>query len=110
MSDTPQADAAFFLGIMVMKDGKWTPHTKFDDGAFGTALIRAEELDKSPEFDGVKVLRVPKSGNGEQKEMWVSSKAAARAEAAKANMVTAGAKKSKEQLAAAARQAAQKKT
>ena len=102
------AETEFFLGIMVMKGGKWTPHTKFDDGAFGSALIRAEELDKDPAYDGVKVLRIAKSGKGEQKEMWVSSRAEARQKAAQANQVTQGAKQSKENLAAAARQAAKK--
>ena len=108
MSNQPLNDQDSFLGVMVLKEGKWTPHTKFDGGAFGTALMRAEELDKSPDFDGVKVLRIHKSGKGEQKEMWVSSRAEARAEALKANMVTQGAKKSKENLAAAARASVKK--
>lgn len=96
-------DDDFFLGIMVMKDGKWAPHSKFDGGAFGTALISAEELDKTPDYEGVKVLRIHRSGKGEQKEMWVSNRAEARAEALKANSVTAGAKQSTANLAAARR-------
>lgn len=101
-------DQDYFLGLLVLKDGKWAPHSKFDGGAFGTALIRAEELDKSPDFDGVKVMRIPLSGKGEQKEMWVSSRAEARAKAAQANQVIAGAKKSKENLAAAVRSSVKK--
>lgn len=97
-----------FLGVMILKGGKWAPHSKFEGGAFGTALMKAEELDKNPEYDGVKVLRIANNGKGEQKEMWVSDKAAARAQAAKANQVTQGAKQSKENLAAAAKAAVKK--
>ena len=108
MTDQPQSED-FFLGILVLKDGKWSPHAKLDDGAFGTALLQAEELDKSSDFDGVKVMRIPKKGSVGQKEMWVSSRLAARAEAQKANQVTAGAKKSTENLASARRASVTKK-
>jgi hypothetical protein len=94
-------DSEFFLGVMVLKEGKWTPHTKFDGGAFGRALMRAEELDKDTGFDAVKVVKVPKSGKGEQKEMWISPRIKARAEAQSATQLRQGVKQTSEQLAAA---------
>lgn len=109
MSNQDKGNQEHFLGILVLKDGKWAPHTKFDGDAFATALLRAEELDKGSDFDGVKVMRIPMSGKGEQKEMWVSSRAEARAKALQANQVIAGAKKSKENLAAAVRSSVVKK-
>ena len=89
-----------FLGIMVLKDGKWAPHSKFDGGAFGSALTKAEELDKEKDFDAVKVIRIAKSGAGEQKEMWVSPRLQARSAAQAATQLRAGVQKTKENLAA----------
>ena len=97
MSDIPVNNDEFFLGVMVQeKGGKWRPHSKFEGGAFGSALMKAEELDK--EFDGVKVIRIPKSGKGEQKELWFSSKLKDKAEAAKAANLSKGMKESVENL------------
>ena len=75
MADQQSDSDAYFLGIMVLKGGKWSPHSKFDGGAFGSALISAEDLDKAAGVDAVKVIRIAKSGSGEQKEMWVRPQA-----------------------------------
>lgn len=98
-------DQEFFLGIMVLKDDKWTPHQKFEDGAFGSALIAAEEVDKNPGFDGVKILRLPKDlkSSTPPKEMWISPRFEAQKKAREAKMVLDGAKKSQKDLAAARR-------
>lgn len=102
---SPNSEDAFFIGVMVLKDGKWTPHSKFDDKAFGSALIKAEDIDKLPDFDGVKIMRVPaKTGAGELKEMWISPRIKARAEVQSTAQVRAGVKQTKEQLATARRQ------
>lgn len=100
MADQQNENDVFFLGIMVMKNGKWSPHSKFDGGAFGSALISAEDLDKSPDFEAVKVIRIPKSGSGDQKEMWVSPSLQARLQARQAAKLRAGVQKTKENLAA----------
>ncbi len=97
-----------FLGIMVLREGKWTPHSKFDGGAFGSALIKAEELDKESNFDAVKVMRIPKKGSGEQKEMWISPKLQARSAAQAATQLRAGVQKTKENLAAERKSIAKK--
>ena len=98
MTGQSQDSDDFFIGIMVQKDGKWTPHSKFDDGVFGTALMKAEELDKTNEYDGVKVMRLSKSNAVEPKELWFSSRLKDRAEAQKAAELTAGRKSSVEKL------------
>jgi hypothetical protein len=90
----------FFLGIMVMKNGKWSPHSKFDGGAFGSALISAEDLDKGTDFEAVKVMRIPAKGSGEQKEMWVSPRLQAKQAAQAANALRSGVQKTKENLKA----------
>ncbi len=90
----------FFLGIMILKSGKWSPHSKFDGGAFGSALIKAEELDKEPGQDAVKVVRIPKSGTGAQKEMWISPRLQAKSAAQAASKMRAGVQATKENLAA----------
>lgn len=89
-----------FLGIMTLKDGKWTPHSKFDGAAFGTALIKAEDLDKTPDFEAVKIMRIPKTGKGDQKEMWVSPRLRARSEVKATSQLKAGVKQTKANLAA----------
>ena len=100
----------FFFGVMILKDGKWTPNKKYDKDSFGSALIYAEELDSTPGHDGVKIMRVPtSSANGEPKEAWVSQRIQARIKAQQAAQVRAGAKQTKEQLAAARRQEHMKK-
>ncbi len=98
----------YFLGIMVMKDNKWSPHSKFDGGAFGSALSRAEELDKEAGIDAVKVMRIAKKGSGEQKEMWISPRLQARQAAQAANKLRAGVQKTKENLAAERKAGAKK--
>jgi len=91
----------FFLGVLALKEGQWMPHRKFGGDLFGSALMFAEELDKSGDVDAVKVLKIPKAGSGEQKEMWVSPRLKARSEAEAANKVRTGVQQTKENLAAA---------
>ena len=100
MADQQSDSDAYFLGIMVLKGGKWSPHSKFDGSAFGSALISAEDLDKAAGVDAVKVIRIAKSGSGEQKEMWVSPRLKARMAAQNAEKLRAGLKKTKETLTA----------
>ena len=90
---------------MILKDGKWVPHSKFDGGAFGTALISAEEIDSLPEFDGVKVMKfaVSKSSGFEPKEMWISPRFEARAKAAESAKIRTGLKQTQESIEAARR-------
>jgi len=109
MSDQLQNDDDFFLGVMVLKAGKWVPHSKFAGNVFGTALIEAENLDKTPGVDAVKVLRIPKKGTGEQKEMWISPRIQARSAAQAASQIRAGVQKTKENLAAMRKAEATKK-
>ncbi|MCK5166937.1 MAG: hypothetical protein KAQ66_06445 [Rhodospirillaceae bacterium] len=105
MNEQPQNNAEFFFGVMVLKGGKWVPHSKFDGGAFGTALISAEETDSLPEFDGVKIMRfaISKSSGAEPKEMWVSPRFEARAKAAASAKVRTGLKQTQETIEAARR-------
>jgi len=77
------------------------PRRKFGGDLFGSALMFAEELDKSGDVDAVKVMKIPKTGSGEQKEMWVSPRLKARSEAEAAKKVRTGVKQTKENLAAA---------
>ncbi len=109
MSDQIQNDDEFFLGIMVLKDGKWTPHSKFAGDAFGSALVHAEDLDRTAGFEAVKVMRIPKKGKGGQKEMWVSPHIKARSEAQAAKSLRDGVTKTKESLAAARKASVRKK-
>ena len=90
----------FFLGVLGLKDGKWVPQSKFGGGLFGSALMFAEELDKKPDFDAVKILRIPTSGAGEQKEMWVSPRLKARMEAASAQKLRSGVQQTQDKLRA----------
>ena len=105
MNEQPQNNADFFFGVMVLKDGKWAPHSKFEGGAFGTALISAEEIDALPEFDGVKVMKfaVSKSAGFEPKEMWISPRFEARAKAAESAKIRTGLKQTQESIEAARR-------
>ncbi|MBC8269230.1 MAG: hypothetical protein H8E36_10815 [Rhodospirillaceae bacterium] len=104
----PQNNNDFFLGIMVMRSGKWSPHSKFDGGAFGSALSSAEDLDKQADVEAVKVVRIAKSGSGEQKEMWVSPSLQARQKAQEAAKLRAGVQATKETLSAERKAAARK--
>lgn len=83
--------------VLVMTDGKWIPDSKFEGGRVSSALKRAEELDRSPDYEAVKVLRVAK-GTGEQKELWVSSRLEARSNAQKANQLSRGVAQTAESL------------
>ena len=100
-----QNNDEFLLGIMVLKDGKWKPHSKFNNDQFGSALIKAEEVDSGPEYDAVKVMRIPVkgasgSGQSEENEMWISPHLAARSKARAQNKVAAGMKQSRNNIAA----------
>ena len=99
MSEQTNSDE-FFLGVLGLKDGKWVPQSKFGNGKFGAALIYAEELDKKPDFDAVKVMRIPASGRGEQKEMWVSPRLKARMEAATSQKLRSGVQQTQDKLRA----------
>lgn len=105
MNGQQQNPADFFFGVMVLKGEKWVPHSKFDGGAFGTALISAEEIDFLPEFDGVKIMRLPVSKTSEiaPKEMWISPRFEARANAAASAKVRTGLKETKQSIDAARR-------
>ena len=98
----------FFLGVMGLKGGKWMPNRKFEGGMFGAALIYAEDLDKKPDFDAVKIARINKTTGKEDKEMWVSPRLKARLEAEAAKRVRAGVQQTQEKLRAE-RQASIKK-
>lgn len=106
MSEANENPAEFFFGVMVLKGDKWSPHSKFEGGAFGTALISAEELDNTPGFDGVKVMKIPvkQSAGAEPKEMWISPRFEARKNAATSAKVSAGLKSTQQQMDAARRQ------
>lgn len=91
----------FFLGVLALKEGQWMPHRKFGGDLFGSALMFAEELDKSGDVDAVKVMRIPNTGSGTQKEMWVSPRLKARLDAEAAKKVRSGVQKTQENLAAA---------
>ena len=106
MSDSSAGDA-YFIGVMVLKDGQWTPHSKFDKNSFGSALMKAEALDEDPAFGGAKIMRVPLKGAVDddgnplaEKEMWISPRLKARMSAAQATKFRQGVKQTKEQLAA----------
>ena len=105
MNEQPQNQADFFFGVMVLKEGKWVPHSKFDGGAFGTALISAEEIDLLPDFDGVKIVKLAnsKAAGFEPKEMWVSPRFEARAKAAESAKLRSGLKQTQESIEAARR-------
>ncbi|MDH5189208.1 MAG: hypothetical protein OEW37_09675 [Rhodospirillaceae bacterium] len=106
MTNTPQNPAEFFFGIMVLnKDGKWKAHSKVDGGAFGSALIKAEEVDAMPEFEGVKVMKIPTNTSSglEPKEVWISPRFEARAKAQADAKVRQGMKQTQEHLEAARR-------
>lgn len=77
------------LWILVRKDGKWVPLKKMDGGLIHAALSQAEQLDKSPDYKSVKVVRIA-NRSGEQKEIWVSSREQARIDAQLANQLSKG--------------------
>ncbi|PHS79083.1 MAG: hypothetical protein COB59_03730 [Rhodospirillaceae bacterium] len=103
MSNQSQNTEAFFLGVMVLKGGKWLPHSKFAENDLGQALYKAEEVDKDRAVDGTKILKISTSGQGAPKEMWVSPRFAAKAEAEKQQKLQAGRQKTQENLATARR-------
>ena len=63
--------------------------------------MRAEDVDKDPGVDGVKIMRVPKKGGGQQKEMWISPRAKARVEAQRVKQLRSGVTETKAKMAAA---------
>lgn len=96
----------FFLGVLGLKDGKWAPNRKFDGGMFGSALMYAEELDKTPEFDAVKISKINKTTGTEDKEMWVSPRLKARQDAEAAKRVRSGVQETADKLRAQRKAAA----
>lgn len=104
MTEQAQDGDNFFFGVMVLKEGKWTPHSKYDGNSFGSALIKAEALDEEREYDGVRLMKIPGPGaTGEPKpqpqEMWISPHLKARMEAQAAAAVRNGAKQTKQTMA-----------
>lgn len=102
-------DDEFFFGIMVRKDGKWKPHSKYSMGAFGTAMLKAEEMDKEPGSDGVKLVKITAKNPAEQAEVWISPHLTAAAKAQSSTQVRKGAQATKQNLAAAHAAAHKKK-
>ena len=99
MTEQAQSNDNTFVGIMIMKDGKWTPHSKFDIGALGSALLQAKELDKDTECDGVKVLKMSPGQAGGSKEVWVSPRFEARMKAQSEAKLRDGESQTREQFA-----------
>ncbi len=100
MTDIAGTKSPYFYGIMILKDGHWTPYKKYGVDALGSALIDAEEMDKTSDFDGVKLMKVPLGGSsGEPKEIWISPHLSARSKIQSAAKVRAGIKKTKETFA-----------
>jgi len=97
----------YFFGILVNKDGKWTPHAKYDGASFGSALMKAETIDQDGTFDGVKIMKISSDGK-ENKEVWISPRLKGRAEAAATAKVRAGVRQTKEQLKTARLQSVKK--
>ena len=106
MTDQTDNKGDFFYGVMILKEGKWTPHSKYDQDSLGSALASAASLSDNREYEGAKVMRVPLKGPSgkmtvEPKEMWISPHLKARMEARTEAQILEGARKSKEQLAKA---------
>ena len=99
MTQQAQSNDNTFVGIMIMKDGKWTPHSKFDMGALGSALLKAKELDKDTDFGGVKVLKMSPGQTGGSKEVWVSPRFEARMKAQSEANLRDGETRTREQFA-----------
>ena len=93
----------FFIGIMVLKEGKWAPVAKFPENSFGSALIKAEELNGIAENEGVKIMKLPlsKASRAEPKEMWISPHLARKAEAAAAAKLSQGMKQTQQNFTSA---------
>jgi len=104
-----ETDDDFFLGIMILKGDKWVPHSKFAGNEFGQALLKAEEVDKTKDIEGTKVLKLSKKTGACEKEMWISPRVQARFEAARAKQLRDGVQKTQQNLSAA-RKASVKKT
>ena len=109
MTNPQKNNTNFFLGIMVLKGDKWSPHSKLAGDELGRALMQAEEADKAPGIDGAKIVRISKKSGAVDKEMWVSPRVQARVDAAKSKQLRAGIQKTNESLSAA-RKAPFKKT
>jgi hypothetical protein len=95
-----ETDDEFFIGVMLLKDGKWAPTAKFGGNSFGSALIKAEELNANREYEGVKVMRISTSKDSgvAPKEMWISPHLANQAEAEAAAKLSKGLKQTKTNL------------
>ena len=51
---------------MLLQDGKWKPHSRYDVNALGSALMKAKELDNDTEYDGVKVMKISTGQSGQK--------------------------------------------
>lgn len=101
MSENEQPAEDFFFGVMILNSDEWRPHSRYDGSSFGSALVAAEELDGGSGFEAVKIMKIPASGRGEQKEMWISPHLKALSDARAATAFQAGVKQSKQKLEAA---------
>ena len=93
-------DEDSFIGVMLLKEGKWSPVAKFGGNSFGSALKKAEEYNTDTSYDGVKIMRIPTSKDSgvAPKEMWVSPHLANKAEAEAAAKLSKGMKQTKTNL------------
>ena len=98
MTEQAQSNDNIFVGVMLLQDGKWKPHSRYDVTALGGALLKAKELDKDTDYDGVQVVKIS-AGQGENKEVWVSPRFEARQKAQANAKVRDGEKQTSEQLA-----------
>lgn len=109
MTNQPTTDDDFFLGVMVLKEKKWWPHSKFLGDELGRALMKAEEADGSEGIDGSKIIKISKTGAVPEKEMWISPRIQARADAEKAKQLRSGIQETNANLAAARKASVKKK-
>ncbi|NQV55076.1 MAG: hypothetical protein HQ503_04395 [Rhodospirillales bacterium] len=96
MSSETQSGGTSFIGILILKENKWTPHRKFDANALGTALLKAQDMDAGGEFEAVKVVEV--IGGKEQKDKWVSPSLEARQKAREEAKLLAGVKQTQAKI------------
>ena len=99
MTEQAQSNDNTFVGIMIMKDGKWAPHSKYDEKTLGSALLKAKELDKDSDIEGVKVMKISASKSIEDKEIWVSPRSLARSKAESASKLREGENQTRQHLA-----------
>ncbi len=101
MVDEIQNEEEYFYGVLILKDEKWTPHSKFDAKGLGGALMKAEELDHvDAGHDGVKIMKIPakRSLGAHPEEVWISPSFKAKSEARAAADLRSGVKQTKQNM------------